>query len=171
MKKLLLLIAFMPIAAMADGWTTKTLPADPVLGEDAKDITYFERDGVKFVYYSNEYPDHYFLAKDDGFNCIVSGGLSGLYFKIGLYDADGNLIDNFEMWLDKRSSNCHVLATRHVGYMSQPMGQQQNTRKIFNTLQKGGTIRFALEPALYGIYDTSFDFTVDPLPDDLKPNK
>lgn len=171
MKKILFLISFLPTILMADGWTTKSLPADPVLDEDAKDIIYFERDGVKFVYYSNEYPDHYFLAKNDGFNCILSGGLSGLYLKIGLYDADGKLIDNFQMWLDQRSTDCHVLGTRHVEYMSQPVGQQRNVRKIFDTLKKGGTIRFALVPALYGLYNSPFDFTVDPLPDYLKPHK
>ena len=157
MKKLLILAVITAHAAIASAqWTSEISKADELKGS-SEDIIYTYTDSITgnaFVYWSST-PDQYLLFSNgkifdfkSGYAKYV-GQYSGLEVIVGLYQAKGDLIEKYKMWLDVNASDANHARTRNAGKMSNPVGQSKKVKKIISHLTSTtGYVRIIAD--LYG---------------------
>ena len=124
------------------GWEITKIDADELKGNEAYTAyKYYQPGEGSFIFWGfNEF--QYRIFSDNGiFNYQsgynrYSGSYSGESVTVGLYDGNDNLIEKFEMWLDKESDKGgSYLRTRNAGGMSNPVGQKGKVKKILKHLQ------------------------------------
>lgn len=124
------------------GWEITKIDADELKGNEAYTAyKYYQPGEGSFIFWGfNEF--QYRIFSDNGiFNYQsgynrYSGSYSGESVTVGLYDGNGNLIEKFDMWLDKESDKGgSYLRTRNAGGMSNPVGQKGKVKKILKHLQ------------------------------------
>lgn len=151
------------------GWEITKMEADKLKGNDEyKAYKYYQPGEGSFIFWGfDEYQyrifsDNGIFNYESGYNRF-SGSYSGETVTVGLYDANGNLIEKFNMWLDKESSKGgSYLKTRNAGGMSNPVGQKGKVKKIFKHLQgDGGYVRIVA--TRYNHPD--FDIKIPPVKD------
>ena len=124
------------------GWVKTKQEADELKGNEAYTSYVYNQPGEgSFIFWGfDEYQyrifsDNGIFNYESGYN-RYSGSYSGETVTVGLYDGNGNLIEKFDMWLDKeRSKGGSYLRTRNAGGMSNPVGQKGKVKKIFKHLQ------------------------------------
>ena len=124
------------------GWVKTKQEADELKGNEAYTSYVYNQPGEgSFIFWGfDEYQyrifsDNGIFNYESGYN-RYSGSYSGETVTVGLYDGNGNLIEKFDMWLDKeRSKGGSYLRTRNAGAMSNPVGQKGKVKKIFKHLQ------------------------------------
>lgn len=94
------------------------------------------------------------------FNTKISGEYIGITIHVGIYSDDGQLIEKFDMWLDKEDNYANMFVkTRNEGAMSNPIGQKGKVKKIFKALQNGnGYVRIVCER----YHNTDYDLKIVP---------
>ena len=124
------------------GWEITKIDADELKGNEAYTAyKYYQPGEGSFIFWGfNEF--QYRIFSDNGiFNYQsgynrYSGSYSGESVTVGLYDGNDNLIEKFDMWLDKESDKGgSYLRTRNAGGMSNPVGQKGKVKKILKHLQ------------------------------------
>lgn len=71
-----------------------------------------------------------------------------------MYDSNGHMIESFEMFLGEWDNQCMAIGTFDCDIMSQPVGQQKKTRKIFKHLRgTDGYVRIVVDTFSHGLYD------------------
>lgn len=124
------------------GWEITKIDADELKGNEAYiAYKYYQPGEGSFIFWGfNEF--QYRIFSDNGiFNYQsgynrYSGSYSGESVTVGLYDGNDNLIEKFDMWLDKESDKGgSYLRTRNAGGMSNPVGQKGKVKKILKHLQ------------------------------------
>ena len=124
------------------GWEITRVEADELKGNGAYTVyKYYQPGEGSFIFWGfNEF--QYRIFSDNGiFNYKSSysrytGSYSGENVTVGLYDGNNNLIEKFNMWLDKESDkDGSYLRTRNAGSMSNPVGQKGKVKKILEHLQ------------------------------------
>jgi len=149
------------------GWEITKIDADELKGNEAYTAyKYYQPGEGSFIFWGfNEF--QYRIFSDNGiFNYQsgynrYSGSYSGESVTVGLYDGNDNLIEKFDMWLDKESDKGgSYLRTRNAGGMSNPVGQKGKVKKILKHLQgDSGYVRIVA--TRYNRAD--FDIKIPPL--------
>lgn len=131
------------------GWKITHQTADELKGNEAYSSYVYSQPGMgAFVFWGFE-KFQFRIVSDDGiFNykstySRYSGAYQGESILVGLYDNNDNLIEKFNMWLDREmSKDGKFLTTRNAGTMSNPVGQKGKVKKIFKHLQgQNGYVR------------------------------
>lgn len=154
-------------ASSKSGWIITEQAADELKGNEAYSSYMYSEPGMgSFVFWGfEEYQfriisDNGIFNYESGYN-RYTGSYSGENVMIGLYDSDGNLIEKFNMWLDKdKSKSGNFLETRNAGAMFNPVGQKGKVKKIFNHL-KGDDGYVRIVAARYDKVD--FDLKIPPI--------
>jgi len=124
------------------GWEITKIDADELKGNEAYTAyKYYQPGEGSFIFWGfNEFQyrifsDNGIFDYQSGYN-RYSGSYSGESVTVGLYDGNDNLIEKFDMWLDKESDKGgSYLRTRNAGGMSNPVGQKGKVKKILKHLQ------------------------------------
>lgn len=124
------------------GWEITKIDADELKGNEAYTAyKYYQPGEGSFIFWGfNEFQyrifsDNGIFNYQSGYNSY-SGSYSGESVTVGLYDGNDNLIEKFDMWLDKESDKGgSYLRTRNAGGMSNPVGQKGKVKKILKHLQ------------------------------------
>lgn len=149
------------------GWQITKQEADELKGNEAYNSYMYNQPGVgSFVFWGfNEYQfriisENGVFNYESGYN-QYSGSYSGESITVGLYDGNDQLIEKFNMWLDRdKSKGGTFLNTRNAGTMSNPVGQKGKVKKIFKHLQgDSGYVRIVA--ARYNHAD--FDIKIPPV--------
>lgn len=144
MKKLMIIAALFTasVAASAQGvWEKAFTKGDELKGTKSSEIHMCRDKDCAFICWSwKEY--QFGLMTDQQFNIESGyaqyvGTYAGINILVGLYDKDDNMIEKFEMWLDKvDNAGNRLVRTRDQGSMMNPVGQKKKVKKIFEHLQK-----------------------------------
>ena len=131
-----------PSTSRGGGWEITKIEADELKGNESYTAyKYYQPGEGSFIFWGfNNYQYRIFSDSgifnyDSGYNRYF-GSYSGETVTVGLYDGNGNLIEKFNMWLDKESDKGgSYLRTRNAGGMSNPVGQKEKVKKILNHLK------------------------------------
>ena len=153
MKKLLLFIALIPAVLFAGEWNKQFFEADELLGNTTSYYQYEFQEGEYAFVFRTDKPDQFYIVGPQ-FDTFYDRGRSYCNVKVGLYDGNGKLVDSFDMCLGARNNLFTVVGTFDCDIMSQPVGQQKKTRKIFNHLRgSNGYVRIVTNTYAHGRYD------------------
>jgi len=98
--------------------------------------------------------DQFSLLSPYVLDCFSDRGRTFCKVRVGLYDGAGNLVESFKMFLGVKNNQYTVIGTFDCDFMSQPVGQQKNTRKIIKHLRgTDGYVRFVADTYSHGIFD------------------
>lgn len=159
MKKILLFAALLPAYLFAGEWVITKNEPDELLGATEAYTSYIYQDGDNAFGFRSDMPDHITLFGEHVFAAQQANGYVGQTVKIGLYDADGKLVQSMDMFLLVKDGYT-TLGTNQNKYVPNPYGQTKNARKIISHLRAGGAVRFVAKTRSHG----NFDLRVEPLP-------
>lgn len=154
MKKLLFFFALIPVALFAGEWSKQFVEADELLGNTTSYFNYIYQEGDKAFVFRTDKPDQFNIISPDVLDCQSDHGRTYSKVRVGLYDENNKLIDSFDMSLGVKNNQFTIVGTFDCDFMSQPMYQQKNTRKIFSHLRGSkGYVRIVADTYSHGLYD------------------
>ena len=154
MRKILIFVLLLPTFLYAGEWNKTSVEPDELLGTTHSFIQYVYYDGDNSFVFRTDKMDQFYITSEHVFDCHSYSGRVGCIVKVGLYDSDGKMIENFEMFLGERNNQYTAIGTFDCDAMSQPVGQQKKVRKIFKHLRaEGGYVRIVAESYSHGLYD------------------
>lgn len=137
MKKVITMMLMLTavLTASAQGrWETIETEADELKGITGGNVYRYTDDNIgSFIVWDWNDPQMRIVSHDGIFN-INSGGW--LKILIGIYDAEGKMIEKTDMWLIKEDSRGYTYA-RTISKGMIPAGQKKKVNKIFKALQFG----------------------------------
>lgn len=154
MKKLLLSLAFIPVTLFAGEWSKQFVEADELLGNTDSYYQYVYQDGENAFMFRTDKSDQFSIVSQHVLNTFYDRGRTYCKVRVGLYDGNGKITDSFDMVLEVKNNQFTVVGTFDCDVMSQPVGQQKKTRKIFAHLRGlEGYVRFVADSYSHGLYD------------------
>ena len=155
MKKILLFTLLIPSFLFAGEWTKDVVLPDELLGVTNSYTKYTYIDGGNTFVFRSDIPDQFYITSPYVLDCQTYGGSRiCLKVRIGLYDGEGRMIEKFEMYLEEKNNQCTAVGTFDCDFMSQPVGQRKNTRKILSHLKRSdGFVRIIADSYSHGLYD------------------
>lgn len=154
MKNFLLFLALVPVALFAGEWSKQFVEADELLGNTTSYYKYVYQDGEKAFVFRTDKADQFYILSPNVLDCHNYSGRVGCIVKVGLYDGNGKMVDSFDMFLGEWNNQCTAIGTFDCDFMSQPVGQQKKTRKIFKHLRgSDGYVRIVVDSYSHGLYD------------------
>lgn len=159
MKKLLsivlLLLAVMTASAQGT-WSVSHREADPMKGEESKDVYIYKDAGVGSVVVWDWGKADFRLITDKGmFRTRVSSGSVFVLVKVGFYDEQGNMEEMVTVNLLPEDNQMN----KYIATADYYMFGRKDIRKIIKHLKSGkGYVRFLVER----FNDTEFDLKVTP---------
>ena len=155
----IMLMAAMAVSAQGR-WFSQEMKGDELKGTLDATVYNYIVDGIgSFVFWGYNVPQYALYSPLAPFNTFVSGQYIGMIVHVGIYDDNDNLLDKFDMWLDKDRGQSGMIRTRNASRMFTPARQEKNMKKIFTAMKSGkGYIRIVAER-----YDSpDFDIKVPP---------
>lgn len=159
MKKLLTiaLITVFSIIASAQGiWEVSHRQADPMKGQDARDVYIYTANGIgSVVVWDWNKADFRLITEKGMFRTWVSSGSTFVPVKVGFYDDNGNLEKMFTISLMPEDNHMKkYIATADFYYLG-----RKNIKKIISRMKSGkGYVRMVAQ--LYN--DPDFDIKIIP---------
>lgn len=154
MKKNLLFFALFPVTLFAGEWSKQFVEADELLGNTTSYYKYVFQEGEDAFVFRTDKADQFYILSPNVLDCHNYSGRVGCMVKVGLYDGNGKMIESFDMFLGEKNNQCTAIGTFECGFMSQPVGQQKKTRKIFKHLRgSDGYVRIVVDSYSHGLYD------------------
>ena len=154
MKKILLFFALIPVALFAGEWSKQFVEADELLGNTSSYYQYVFQDGENAFIFRTDKTDQFSLASQYVLDTFYDRGRTYCKVRVGLYNENGKMVDSFDMVLDVKNNQATVVGTFDCSVMSQPVGQQKKTRKIFTHLHGSeGYVRIIADTNSHGLYD------------------
>lgn len=154
MKKLLLFFALFPVTLFAGEWSKQFVEADELLGNTTSYYQYAYQDGENAFIFRTDKSDQFSIVSRYVFDTFNDRGRTYCKVRVGLYDGSGKMVESFDMVLDVKNNQFTVIGTFDCDFMSQPVGQQKKTRKIFAHLRGSeGYVRFVADSYSHGLYD------------------
>lgn len=143
MKHILLTIALSALACLthAQQWSTDYHKADPMLNDNISynSYSYIDEDGRGFTFF-DAYPNIYKLFCGNIFDYDINGAV---FVKVGLYNENDELLEQFTMYLYVLDNNHRIIETYVGGPLSTPIGQKGKVTKILNHIVRStGYVRF-----------------------------
>ena len=154
MKKILLFISMIPAYLFAGVWTKTVTEADELLGNTQAYITYAYHNGGNAFSFRTDRMDQFRIISEYVLDIRFDGHRNSCRVKVGLYDEDGKLTENFDMYLCEWNNQGTVVGTFDLGVMSNPVGQANKVKKIFRHLKgQGGYVRIVTDTYSHGRFD------------------
>lgn len=154
MKKTLLFLVMFPTFLFAGEWNKLFVEADELLGNTTSYYNYTFHDGDNAFVFRSDKADQFYILSQYVFDTFYDRGRTFCKVRVGLYDDEGKMVESFNMLLGVKNNQCTSIGTFDCDFMSQPTGQQKNTRKIFKHLRESdGYVRFVANTYSHGLYD------------------
>ena len=153
MKKILLILALLPVTLFAGEWSKEFVEADELVGNPSY-YMYVYQDGENSFVFRTDQQDQFYIISPNVFDTFYDRGRTFCKVRVGLYDESGKMLESFDMLLGARNNLNPIIGTFDCDFMSQPVGQQKKARKIFSFLRgSGGCVRFVADTYSHGRYD------------------
>lgn len=138
-------------------WVRTEIAGDELKGRQGFAVRGYDVPSVGAISFREDQTQFMLTCSKSFFNYKYSGAFRGVNVLVGLYDQDNKLIEKWEMWLDVRDDDPKVAATRNLGTMNNPVGQNKKLKKLFHhIIREKGFVRMVAP--LYG--EADFDLKV-----------